>query len=475
MINVAFYCFAGMSYFYKEIITKGNSIFNSHVIIQKSQHKNMFDNILPQSNILYLYEYFNKYYEDKNFSINIGDIEDNIFNILEIDKGFYKLLDKKKQEKLFNIIYHIYKKFLAKRNIKYVIFPDVETVDGGILMNLCYELNIEPVYYVHGRYFGVSFFSNKLKENLPRYYGKFNQEDLRLAEQFLLDFKNNSISPVNFKKTYSSNDRIEIKVNNLFFRICKSIVSYFKYEKHAQDSIFLKIKMNIVNLVLLFRKKKFILCQKRLFDIKENKEIDNIPEHFILFALQVSPESSINTLEQYYIEQERAIDLIRLNMPHGFYIVVKEHPAMMGIRENYWYKKMRKKAGIILITPEVDTQDLVDKADLVVTITGTIGLECYLKDKPVLMFGSTFFSHLVYRFDGYLNFKENLRNMIFNYKPDLENEKIVKLAKIYNISYNIFLQEPFYFPEVMEIGNIKNYLLALQDHIRRLKEFDERL
>jgi hypothetical protein len=210
-----------------------------------------------------------------------------------------------------------------------------------------------------------------------------------------------------------------------------------------------------------------ILSSKRFFDIVE---IGQLPKNFILFALQITPESSINTLEQYFVEQEKAIDLIRLNMPHNFYLIVKEHPGMKGIRKSSFYKNLRKKPGVLLCDIAVNTAAVVEKSRLVASITGTIGLECYLQEKPCLLFGKNFFAPLCYTFDSYKNFKQELHTMIFNHKHPTKEEKIIELAKIYNVSYDFIVHEPFHFPMVMSTANISNVYTAIFNHISRLEE-----
>lgn len=84
----------------------------------------------------------------------------------------------------------------------------------------------------------------------------------------------------------------------------------------------------------------------------------------------MTPESSINTLEQYFIDQEKLID-----MPNNFYLLVKEHPVMIGFRDTQFYK-----SGVMLVDPQISTIKLIE---LVITITGTVGLESYLNSKRV--------------------------------------------------------------------------------------------
>ena len=235
-----------------------------------------------------------------------------------------------------------------------------------------------------------------------------------------------------------------------------------------------RIRVNLLPLVEKYRQYKFHAFHKKFFDIKKEEDLKNLPQNFILFALQVTPETSINSLEPYFIDQVRAIDLIRLNMPNGFYLVVKEHPSMKGLRKTSFYKELRKKAGIILVSPDVDTKALIEKAKLIATITGTIGFEAWMMDKPALLFGPSFFSHLVYRYDSYRNFKQALEKMIFEHQPMSKSQKIVELAKIYNISFPTVVHDPLMCEKVMEVGNIKNFVKGLLEHINRLKTYQRK-
>jgi len=467
-LKIAFYGFANSIFFFKELSKyfKNNKV-ETKIILPRGTHLNKID----KKEIFYLYENFNTIYNQIQ-KIDFNLQKDNIYKILECDKNEtdnqgYKSLDKEKQLKLVYTIYKIYKDFLLEYKPTYLIFPDVESVDGNILLNLCYELNIKVIYFVHLRQLGKSFFSDSIYEILPPYFGDYNQQNLAEAKNLVENFF--SISSRNFIKEYSDTDRIKIYHNKLYKRILTSIYLNFTKEKYffgEGKSFLYRIRVNLIYFVEKYRKFKFNLQQK-YFDIKTDN--DKLPENFILFAMQVTPESSINSLEPYFIDQIRAIDLIRLNMPNNFYILVKEHPSMRGLRNNSFYKNLRKKAGVILVAPQVNTKKLMKKAKLISTISGTIGLESFMMDKPALLFGPTFFSHLVYRYNSFLNFREFLKEIIFTYKPMDKNQKIIEIAKLYNISYSIMLFDPFANPEVMEKGNIENYYKAILEHIKRVE------
>ena len=470
-MKIMFYSFSNTFFFFnevaKELKEKAEIAFifpRGHYLRQSSKNVKKY----------YLYENFGETYKKSSIKNKTSLKKDNIYKIIECDKNEtdnqgYKSLDKNEQLKLVNTIYKIYKKFLEDFEPDYIVFPDVETVDGNILINICYEMGIEVVYTVHLRQLGTSFFSNSIYETLPSYFGSYNSEDIKKATFLVNNFF--SLSSVNFLRKWNDKTLVKIRLKNFFERIKDSLkLSYGKerfFRGEGQNFLY-KVRTNLIYFVDKYRKFKFNNIHHRYFDIKTDQELDSLPKNFILFAMQVTPESSINSLEPYFIDQIRAIDLIRLNMPNDFHIIVKEHPLMIGLRNSDYYKKLRKKAGIILVSPYVNTKEVMKRAKLISTITGTIGLEGFIIDKPVLMFGSTFFSHLVKRYDSYLNLKQELEELIFNFKPLSKEEKIIEIAKLYNISYNFILFDPISNPETMEIENIKSFTKALLKHIERL-------
>jgi capsule polysaccharide export protein KpsC/LpsZ len=156
-------------------------------------------------------------------------------------------------------------------------------------------------------------------------------------------------------------------------------------------------------------------------------------------------------------------------MPSNHLLYVKEHPAMRGMRSSSWYKRLSIKPGIILVDYKVDTFELIKKSSLVSTITGSAGFEAYVLNKPVLMFGRTFFSEMITRYDSIETLRETLYFLTSSYTHDSNNEKTKKIARIYNISFDFKMHDPFQFPEVLEEKNIKNFYHAIIKHTTRLK------
>jgi len=474
-MKIFFYAFANTPYIFNEVVKlakiKKVDIEWGMIYPRRVYIDSLLDFI---DNKLYLFENFDKVYQEIIYEDIVFQDDkwiDNIYSILESSKFGYKKEKGKKQLKVVYAIYQIYREFLLKTKPDYVVFPDIETVNGVLLLNICRELDIEPIVSVHTRQLDKSFFSNDYRESLPIYFGDFTQNNIEEAKKFIEHPIKKAIIGNQREKDIVEDKIIITPPPNILKRLINSIYIFFKYEKKAifDTNLYLRVRLNFEKYFEIWREFYFNNYQSYFFDI--TKDNDYIPKNNVLLLLQVTPESSINTYSQYFIEQERVIDLIRLNIPSNFQILVKEHPAMRGMRSNSWYKKIKKKAGVYLVSHKVDTRKLMKQTKLVVTVTGSVGLECYHLDIPVIMFGQTFFSNFLYKVNSIDSLKKDIDKLIFDTKLDTTNQKIENIAKIYNISYDFFIHEPFHFDRVLTHTNINNYLNAIISHITRLNNY----
>lgn len=478
-MKIFFYAFANTSYIFNKTIKLANERkmnITWGMIYPRAVYKDMVLDCIDKENTLYLYENFEDKYNQTSIDeiqFNDNDWVDNIYTILETSKFGYKKEKSNKQLKVIYILYQIYKKFLIETKPDYVVFPSIETVNGTLLVNICKELNIEVMESVHTRSMNKSYFAQDYRESKPVYYGNYTSDNLLESEGFLNKKNNKSLIRNQIVSTLGTQN-ISIKpYAPLIIRTLLSFKNYFLYEKKGifDTSFYLRLRTNFERYFDKWRHLFFKYYQIKYFDIKSEK--DDVPKKFILFLLQFTPESSINTFEQYFIEQEKAIDLIRLNMPNNYYLLLKEHPQMRGLRASSWYKRMNMKAGVKLVSHHLSTNDFVDKSKLVATITGSVAIECYVSDKPIIMFGRNFFSHIVDNFDSFKNLKKELKLLIDKEKFDSNKIKIEKIAKIYNISYDFYIEEVFVFERIMSDNNIKNFLEAIISHTERVKNFKE--
>lgn len=114
--------------------------------------------------------------------------------------------------------------------------------------------------------------------------------------------------------------------------------------------------------------------------------IKNLPENdsFIYYPLHLEPERVLLIDAPYYTNQIEVIRNIAKSLPIRYKLYVKEHPNMkaIGWRPVSFYKQILELPNAKLIHPFVSSEEIVKKCSLVISITGTAGIEALFYKKP---------------------------------------------------------------------------------------------
>jgi hypothetical protein len=117
----------------------------------------------------------------------------------------------------------------------------------------------------------------------------------------------------------------------------------------------------------------------------------------VYFPLGYFPEATID----YWIEDRRfldyqnvVIDICRTLSRHSL-VVVKEHLHMLGARSPDFYRTLRDIPGAISVPPLEFSNDVLNGADVVIIGAGSIGVESFIRGKPIVSFcdRSYWFAH----------------------------------------------------------------------------------
>jgi CDP-glycerol glycerophosphotransferase (TagB/SpsB family) len=110
---------------------------------------------------------------------------------------------------------------------------------------------------------------------------------------------------------------------------------------------------------------------------------------YVFFGLHMQPESSIDVMAHFFANQPRVIELLARSLPPTHRLLVKLHKSDAPNYAREWLERIELLPGVQVVSPYSDTFELIRRADLVVAIQGTIGLEAALLGKPVLFFGDS--------------------------------------------------------------------------------------
>lgn len=160
----------------------------------------------------------------------------------------------------------------------------------------------------------------------------------------------------------------------------------------------------------LKRKIRLLIGYNDLYDSTE--ESDN----FVYFPLNFEPELSLLFCAPFATDQINVIKQLARALPISYKLYVKEHPHMFGYRTRKFYQEIKKMPNVKLIRPDVPSFELIKKAKLIATISGTSGWEAILLKKPVITFGATSYNTL-----SMVKYCTSMHNLAALVKKQLEN------------------------------------------------------
>jgi hypothetical protein len=177
-----------------------------------------------------------------------------------------------------------------------------------------------------------------------------------------------------------------------------------EYEKNRNNTFKLGDRNIISNLkdILFkstnnsFRYNKIINLKSKLNTLKLYEDLSfkgSLPQNFIVFFMHYQPERTSLPEGREYAQQMNIILDLHLNLPKGYDLIIKEHPSMFRnmfnkrVRSNKFYKNIAGLRNVKIAPLSFESFDLIDHSKGVVTITGTVGIEALLRNKPILVYG----------------------------------------------------------------------------------------
>jgi hypothetical protein len=144
---------------------------------------------------------------------------------------------------------------------------------------------------------------------------------------------------------------------------------------------------------------------------------------YIYFPLHVEGDFQLTNIAPHCKYQDYLINLIADALPYGYELYIKEHPARIG---NIGFKRLRRilrTERVILISPFVNSHELIENSAAVISVNSTTGFEALLYSKPVITLGECFYRNhgLTIDVEGFNQIPEALRTALSSdYKVDLD-------------------------------------------------------
>jgi Capsule polysaccharide biosynthesis protein len=142
---------------------------------------------------------------------------------------------------------------------------------------------------------------------------------------------------------------------------------------------------------------------------------------YVYFPLHVTDDYKIKRVIPHCVDQASLIEQVADSLPHGFDLVLKEHPMSIGRNRLALLRRLRRIPNVRLVEPYTSSHDLVQRAHAVAVISSTVGLEALMHGKPVLTLGQPFYSGygVTLDVDSFREIREKVPELL-EFSPDRE-------------------------------------------------------
>lgn len=213
---------------------------------------------------------------------------------------------------------------------------------------------------------------------------KPGKDDYEWANFFLEKYLNENIKP-------------ELKVSAMNFRdVFKLMPSHYKIFCKLLKEVFYDFnntytRYKISDIVSMYIKRRINMAKVFIF----KPFIFPLPNtSFVLYTLHTQPESSIDVSASFFSNQIETIKLISRSLPMSHKLYVKVHPTDVDGKDLSFYRAIKEIPSVKLIHFNCNIKSLIEEADLIFTLTGTIALEAGLRSKNVITFANNYFNML---------------------------------------------------------------------------------
>ena len=208
--------------------------------------------------------------------------------------------------------------------------------------------------------------------------------DYDWADMFLTKYLNEDIKP-----------ELKVAAMNLF-DIFKLIPIHYKiFCTRFNEAIFdwnnTYTRYTIYNIIKMYFNRRINMIKVFIFKPFEFPELNN---SFALYNLHTQPESSIDVCASFFSNQIETIKLISRCLPISHELYVKVHPTDVDGKNMSFYRLIKEIPSVKLIHYKCNTTLLIEHADLIFSLTGTVALEAGLRNKKVITFANNFFNVL---------------------------------------------------------------------------------
>jgi len=202
------------------------------------------------------------------------------------------------------------------------------------------------------------------------------------------------------------------------------------------------------------------------WDLLSRKNKINDSGFKVLYPLQMQPEANIDVWGKAYRNQTKLILNIIKNLPKNCLLFIKPNPKSKYEITDELIEVVKRFNKCIAIEHSIKMEDIIKEMDLVITVTGTIAIECVLNNKPIITLVDTLNSkanNCIYLESLDSNLRTIIKKIANNDYTKLTNaEKTDYINHLNATSFKGVVSDPFTDSNCIGSDNIANIVYAFQ-------------
>lgn len=389
-----------------------------------------------------------------------------------MNKKYWRMLSEERK--------HLYYRFLSYWfGILQTVKPDAviysaipHTVYDFVVYDLARNMNIktiifEPILLTNGHTIVMNDYTNgstALTDQIKRNASKeFSTADLKPST----------------REHYRTHAEIGEDVSPLYTRqvvtLYKGVGLFLAKLRSVWASLTVHKNFSVFTAMLMYIPKRFGPNLKKEY-MRVQSEAD-FGEKFIYATLQYQPESQTCPQAGIFADQLLMIETLSAALPPGWFVYVKEHPALWPLRGlkfydfryQGYYEAIAKLKNVKLVPVETDSFQLIRHSQAVATGAGSVGWEAILRSKPALVFGYPWYQHCegAFRVKDSVSCKEALETIKNGF--NVSQQKVINfLACLDTVSVEAYFDE--FTAGVSNIGptqNAQHIAQAIETELQR--------
>jgi hypothetical protein len=192
----------------------------------------------------------------------------------------------------------------------------------------------------------------------------------------------------------------------------------------------------------------------------------------VLYPLQMQPEANLDVWGNSFRDQAQLVKRLAENLPDGWHLIVKTNPKSKYEMNQALLDVVSEASNIIPLNSSANMKEVFDASAIVITVTGTVAIECVLTGKSLGLLGPS----IVSDFKGVCKMRtlgeigklvERVENL--EYKASNREDRRGLIKKLVSSSYKGMISDPVSNPQCLDKKNLNLVISAMTDVLGRIE------